>query len=47
MTQLQFNAALIDLKEKLHFYALSLTSDSEKADDLLRIPISKHAFIPS
>jgi RNA polymerase sigma factor (sigma-70 family) len=36
MTQLQFNAALIDLKEKLHYYALSLTSDSEKANDLLQ-----------
>lgn len=36
MTQLQFDAALIDLKEKLHYYALSLTSDPEKAKDLLQ-----------
>jgi RNA polymerase sigma factor (sigma-70 family) len=36
MTQLQFNNALIGLQNKLHFYALSLTSDSEKANDLLQ-----------
>ena len=36
MTQLQFNNALLGLSEKLHYYALSLTSDSERADDLLQ-----------
>ena len=36
MTQLQFNNALLSLSDKLHYYALSLTSDSEKADDLLQ-----------
>jgi len=36
MTQIQFNSALLGLKEKLHYYALSLTSDSEKANDLLQ-----------
>jgi RNA polymerase sigma factor (sigma-70 family) len=36
MTQIQFNNALLGLKEKLHYYALSLTSDSERADDLLQ-----------
>ncbi len=36
MTQVQFNNALLGLKEKLHYYALSLTADSEKADDLLQ-----------
>lgn len=36
MTQVQFNNALLGLSNKLHYYALSLTSDSEKADDLLQ-----------
>jgi len=36
MTQVQFNNALIGLSDKLHYYALSLTSDSERADDLLQ-----------
>lgn len=36
MTQVQFNNALLSLSSKLHYYALSLTSDSEKADDLLQ-----------
>ncbi len=36
MTQIQFNNALLSLSDKLHYYALSLTSDSEKADDLLQ-----------
>jgi RNA polymerase sigma-70 factor (ECF subfamily) len=36
MTQIQFNNALVDLTDKLHFYALSLTADSERADDLLQ-----------
>ena len=36
MTQVQFNTALLNLKSKLHYYALSLTADREKADDLLQ-----------
>ena len=36
MTQLQFNTALLEMQNKLHYYALSLTSDSEKASDLLQ-----------
>jgi len=36
MTQIQFNNALLGLSDKLHYYALSLTSDSERADDLLQ-----------
>jgi RNA polymerase sigma factor (sigma-70 family) len=36
MTQLQFENALLELRKKLRFYALSLTSDAEKADDLLQ-----------
>ena len=36
MTQIQFNNALLGLSNKLHYYALSLTSDSEGADDLLQ-----------
>jgi RNA polymerase sigma factor (sigma-70 family) len=36
MTQVQFNNALMGLSNKLHYYALSLTSDSEKANDLLQ-----------
>ncbi len=36
MTQIQFNNALLGLKDKLHYYALSLTSDPERADDLLQ-----------
>jgi RNA polymerase sigma-70 factor (ECF subfamily) len=36
MTTLQFNNALVGIQNKLHFYALSLTSDSEKANDLLQ-----------
>ncbi len=36
MTQLQFNNALIGLKDKLHYYAISLTSDSDRAEDLLQ-----------
>ena len=36
MTQVQFNNALMSLSDKLHYYALSLTSDSEKANDLLQ-----------
>lgn len=36
MTQIQFNNALFGLKDKLFFYALSLTSDKEKANDLIQ-----------
>ena len=36
MTQIQFNTALLGLKEKLHYYALSLTANMESADDLLQ-----------
>ena len=36
MTQLQFNTDLIGLQNKLFYYALRLTSDQEKAHDLLQ-----------
>lgn len=36
MTNIQFNNALHNLRDKLYFYALRLTSDSERADDLLQ-----------
>lgn len=36
MTQVQFNNALFGLKDKLFFYALRLTSDCEKANDLIQ-----------
>ena len=36
MTQVQFNNSLLSLQNKLHFYVLSLTSDSERAEDLLQ-----------
>jgi RNA polymerase sigma factor (sigma-70 family) len=36
MTQIQFNNALLSLNDKLYKYALSLTSDSERASDLLQ-----------
>ncbi len=36
MTQIQFTNALLGLSDKLHYYALSLTADSERADDLLQ-----------
>lgn len=36
MTQIQFNNALFGLKDKLFFYALRLTSDREKANDLIQ-----------
>jgi RNA polymerase sigma factor (sigma-70 family) len=36
MTQVQFNNALLGLSEKLHYYALSLTSDSGRANDLMQ-----------
>ncbi|NQU84395.1 MAG: sigma-70 family RNA polymerase sigma factor [Mariniphaga sp.] len=36
MTQIQFNNALLGLQDKLHYYALSLTTDQERANDLLQ-----------
>ena len=36
MTQLQFNTALLGLHDKLLYYALSLTTDKDKAQDLLQ-----------
>lgn len=36
MTQVQFNNTLLSLTDKLHKYALSLTSDLERANDLLQ-----------
>ncbi len=36
MTQIQFNNALLGLQDKLHYYALSLTADQERANDLLQ-----------
>jgi RNA polymerase sigma-70 factor (ECF subfamily) len=36
MTQFQFNNQLLELSDKLHYYALSLTANSERADDLLQ-----------
>ena len=36
MTQVQFNEALLGLRNKLHYYALSLTSDPARANDLLQ-----------
>ncbi len=41
MTQLQFNNALLGLNDKLQFYALSLTADPEKANDLLQETLLK------
>jgi RNA polymerase sigma factor (sigma-70 family) len=36
MNEIQFNNALTGLKEKLRYYALSLTADHERANDLLQ-----------
>jgi RNA polymerase sigma-70 factor (ECF subfamily) len=36
MTRNQFNDELLGVRQKLHYYALSLTADPEKADDLLQ-----------
>jgi RNA polymerase sigma-70 factor (ECF subfamily) len=36
MTQLQFHTALLGQQKKLLFYAMSLTSDTENAQDLLQ-----------
>lgn len=36
MTKIQFNNELLCLRNKLHIYAISLTSNSERATDLLQ-----------
>ncbi|WP_372949682.1 sigma-70 family RNA polymerase sigma factor [Mariniphaga sp.] len=36
MTKIQFNNALNNFRDKLYYYALRLTSDAERADDLLQ-----------
>ncbi|MDP4185281.1 MAG: sigma-70 family RNA polymerase sigma factor [Bacteroidota bacterium] len=36
MTQVQFNNSLLSLKDRLMYYALSLTSDPDKANDLVQ-----------
>lgn len=41
MTQVQFTNTLLSLRCKLHKYALSLTCDSERANDLLQETILK------
>jgi RNA polymerase sigma factor (sigma-70 family) len=41
MTQLQFNNTLLGMQNKLRYYALSLTSDNEKASDLLQDTLLK------
>jgi RNA polymerase sigma-70 factor (ECF subfamily) len=41
MTQLQFNTTILGMQDKLLFYALSLTSDQEKAHDLLQETLLK------
>lgn len=41
MTQLQFDNTLLAMQNKLHYYALSLTSDHEKASDLLQETLLK------
>lgn len=41
MTQVQFNTELMSLSNKLYFYALSLTADSERANDLLQDTLLK------
>jgi RNA polymerase sigma-70 factor (ECF subfamily) len=41
MTKNQFNKALHNFRDKLYFYALRLTSDSERANDLLQETLLK------
>lgn len=41
MTQLEFNNALVELQDKLFYYALSLTADSDNANDLLQETLLK------
>lgn len=36
MNRNQFNETLLELRNKLHYYALSLTADPDRADDLLQ-----------
>ena len=36
MTQVQFQRSLTSLESKLYYFALSLTSDSDKAHDLVQ-----------
>lgn len=36
MTEIQFNTALLSVEERLRYYALSLTANPEKANDLLQ-----------
>ena len=36
MTEIQFNNALVELKDNLQYYAVSLTSDKQNAEDLLQ-----------
>ncbi len=36
MTQVQFNNSLLSIKDRLKYYALSLTSDPDKANDLVQ-----------
>jgi DNA-directed RNA polymerase specialized sigma24 family protein len=44
MTKTQFNKALHNFRDKLYFYALRLTSDSERANDLLQETLLKAEF---
>jgi RNA polymerase sigma-70 factor (ECF subfamily) len=51
MTQAQFNNALLSVRDRLWHYALRLTSDREKAKDLLqetclKALVNKDRFIP-
>jgi RNA polymerase sigma factor (sigma-70 family) len=41
MNHIQFNVELLDLKKKLQFYAISLTSNPDQADDLLQDTLLK------
>jgi len=41
MTQVQFNNALVGIQEKLHFYALRLTTEQDKAKDLVQETLLK------
>lgn len=41
MNQIQFDNDLLKLKNKLHFYAISLTSDIDRADDLVQDTLLK------
>ncbi len=41
MNQIQFDNDLLKLKNKLQFYAISLTSDIDRADDLLQDTLLK------